>query len=122
MSIAELRAKLDVLNTTLAPEQALIAEHQKQRRKITRQLGILVYPVLTLPPEIISFPCIVSPAWRQIALVHSSLWAMPYIDFDKTLSRTPSQIENFLESWARRARSRPISLTLHGDMTARLGD
>ncbi|KAJ7129172.1 hypothetical protein C8R44DRAFT_872472 [Mycena epipterygia] len=119
MSTTELRTRLGELDAYIAHNQALVDSHKKQRRKITRQLDILIYPILTLPPEIISF----NLRWRAIALGDSSLWAMLCFDFDcKRLQfRTPAQIENFLESWARRAGSRPLSLTFSGDMVSRLG-
>ncbi|KAJ6594805.1 hypothetical protein B0H19DRAFT_69938 [Mycena capillaripes] len=116
MSTAELRARLDKLNATIEQDQVLADERKKQRRRITRILNLLVYPVITLPPEIVSLiflHCIPYPpqwaepddnwrcpaplvllhicrTWRNIRLADSSLWTTPHLQFDKYYIREMS--------------------------------
>ncbi|KAF7333513.1 F-box domain-containing protein [Mycena venus] len=67
--------------------------------------------------------------WREIGLADASLWTAPHLRFGEyylsktaTHQRTPAQIENFLASWVARARGRPLTLTIHGDMMRCLGN
>ncbi|KAJ7111395.1 hypothetical protein C8R44DRAFT_742514 [Mycena epipterygia] len=134
MSTAELRARLDALNATIETEEALVAERKKQKRKITRELDNLIFPVLTLPPEIVSltsrfphFACLCLE-WREIGLADALLWTTPHLRFDEYYARktgihlrSAARIENFLASWVRRARGLPLTLTIHGDMMRCLG-
>ncbi|KAJ6574702.1 hypothetical protein B0H19DRAFT_1342373 [Mycena capillaripes] len=66
--------------------------------------------------------------WRTIGLAESSLWTTLHLRFDEYYERvdeihrpTPTQIENFVTSWVSRARDRPITLTIDGDMVGCLG-
>ncbi|KAJ7739886.1 hypothetical protein B0H16DRAFT_1890957 [Mycena metata] len=61
--------------------------------------------------------------WRDIASADSSLWAAMYFDFDTDYHRDApaTELQTFLESWALRAQSRPLSVDFCGDMVSRLG-
>ncbi|KAJ7755886.1 hypothetical protein B0H16DRAFT_1458419 [Mycena metata] len=146
MTPHELRTRLGELDAVVQQEQVAL-EHQSQRLAISRQLNALVYPVLTLPPEITSMiflrfvvsasycgsmyrrytaPLIflhVCTMWRDIASADSSLWAAMYFDFDTDYHRDApaTELQTFLESWALRAQSRPLSVDFCGDMVSRLG-
>ncbi|KAF7366231.1 hypothetical protein MVEN_00500300 [Mycena venus] len=137
MSASEVRARPDELNAIIDADQPLVAECKKPRRKIT-PLDTLVCTILMLPPEIISIIflyCIpVSCQWNtpdaKLAVPRATRsFTPPYLRFGEyyvsktaTRQRTPAQIENFLASWVRRARGRPLTLTIHGDMMRCLGN
>ncbi|KAJ6501614.1 hypothetical protein C8R47DRAFT_233916 [Mycena vitilis] len=59
--------------------------------------------------------------WRAVGLDEPSLWTTLRLDFDKyytesNWARTPEQILSFVTGWVRRARGRPLTLSIHGDM------
>ncbi|KAJ7729419.1 hypothetical protein B0H14DRAFT_2999934, partial [Mycena olivaceomarginata] len=67
--------------------------------------------------------------WHEIALADASLWTTPHLRFDEyylsksaTHQRTPAQIASFFASWVERARGRPLTLTIHGDMMRCMGN
>ncbi|KAJ7506562.1 hypothetical protein B0H11DRAFT_1971789 [Mycena galericulata] len=109
-AVAELRVRREELKAIIAKDQALLVGHRKQMRKITRQLDVLAFPVLTLPSEIVCMifqyciarspwppaanwrcpaPLIflhVCRTWRDIALGDPSLWTTLRLRFDEYLS------------------------------------
>ncbi|KAJ7655251.1 hypothetical protein DFH06DRAFT_1329588 [Mycena polygramma] len=59
--------------------------------------------------------------WRAVGLDEPSLWTTLNLDFDKYYTqsnwvRTPEQILSFVTGWVRRARGRPLTLNIDGDM------
>ncbi|KAJ7167714.1 hypothetical protein C8R46DRAFT_1350671, partial [Mycena filopes] len=145
MTPDQMRTRLDELDTIIQQDEARLERHRAQRLAISRRLDALVYPVLTLPPEITSMifrsfvhsaphtgsyrkstaPMIlrhVCTTWRDIASADSALWAALHFDFDRDYRRnTVAELAGFLQTWIGRARSRPLSVVLHGDMAFRLG-
>ncbi|KAJ7044802.1 hypothetical protein C8F04DRAFT_1069571, partial [Mycena alexandri] len=131
-----------------ASQQQLILDDMLARLHILRgQLDSIVYPVLTLPPEIsteiflqclpteceLEDPCwdIVdtrSPplllthicgAWRRIALSTSALWATFYIDID---SLNLVHLSEVAETWFGRTRN-ALSVRIRGSLqTSQVGD
>ncbi|KAJ7757582.1 hypothetical protein B0H16DRAFT_1689592 [Mycena metata] len=124
-SIVELRLHLKALDV---------------QASIQRPLDGIVYPVLTLPPEIMSnifLHCLHLPnlddqrrtgptpihapllllqvcrAWREIALSTPHLWVFLHVDLDRLTERLPyPEIETFVADWFGRAGSCPLTLSL----------
>ncbi|KAJ7672590.1 hypothetical protein DFH06DRAFT_1176860 [Mycena polygramma] len=53
MSNQHLRTRLAELNTEIAEAQALLKRLEHDRRDVQQQLKLIVYPVLTLPVEVL---------------------------------------------------------------------
>ncbi|KAJ7220748.1 hypothetical protein GGX14DRAFT_339248, partial [Mycena pura] len=93
---AQLRASLEEVQTAILRQQALLSKLHRRQQELKRRLGLIVYPVLTLPNEIVSrifVDCLpghgrVRPSermaplllaricrcWRDIALGTCELW------------------------------------------------
>ncbi|KAJ7235382.1 hypothetical protein C8J57DRAFT_1728677 [Mycena rebaudengoi] len=103
-------------------ERALLDAKQRDLEEKEREweaaLNRIVFPVLTIPPEIPSpttAPLLVSQIcrhWRHIALETSELWASVYLS-----AKTRQNASEFLEAWLRRAKGFPLSLHLHPKST-----
>ncbi|KAJ7193874.1 hypothetical protein GGX14DRAFT_527763 [Mycena pura] len=126
---AQLRASLEEVQTAIRRqlEPAILSElpvHRK-RQALERRLGLIVYPVLTLPNEIVSrifVDCLpdhgrVRPSqtallaqicrrWRDIALETCELWSS--VDLTSTRHIT----DQFLLTWISRGKQYPLSWTL----------
>ncbi|KAJ6527670.1 hypothetical protein B0H19DRAFT_887753, partial [Mycena capillaripes] len=92
----QLRANLDQVRTTIIRQKSYLDELEETQRRLKSELAEIGYPVLTLPPEIVSrifVECLpghgrVRPSpdapplslaqicrhWREIALSSSELW------------------------------------------------
>ncbi|KAJ7205013.1 hypothetical protein GGX14DRAFT_306305, partial [Mycena pura] len=92
----QLRASLEEVETAIRRQQALLSELHRRQQELERRLALVVYPVLTLPNEIVSHifvDCLpshgrVRPSrrtapllftricrhWRYIALATCELW------------------------------------------------
>ncbi|KAJ7625077.1 hypothetical protein DFH06DRAFT_747212 [Mycena polygramma] len=131
MSNQHLRTRLAELNTEIAEAQALLKRLEHDRRDV-QQLKLIVYPVLTLPVEVLleilvhcncshrgprdywssTIVLRVCRSWRELALDASTLWAR--IDFDLTKTHTGM--------WSQAmARGHPLSVRLCGDLVKCLG-
>ncbi|KAJ7429668.1 hypothetical protein B0H11DRAFT_2265158 [Mycena galericulata] len=99
----QLRANLDQVRTRIIQQKACLDELEETRRRLESKLAQIVYPVLTLPPEIVSrifVECLpghgrVRPSpdapplslaqicrhWRVIALSSCELWASVDMDY-----------------------------------------
>ncbi|KAJ7118586.1 hypothetical protein C8R43DRAFT_96126 [Mycena crocata] len=125
MTAAELRARLTEID-------AGIHRKMQERVAVQSQLDATVYPVLTLPIEIVSeifIHCIppgdakvllaeapwvllkVCRAWREIALSTPRLWNTLNIQA-ATFARRVYWWPSLAVDWLSRARSNPLSLTL----------
>ncbi|KAJ7167711.1 hypothetical protein C8R46DRAFT_1218636 [Mycena filopes] len=140
MTPDQMRTRLDELDTIIQRDGALLEQDRNQRLEITRRLGALVYPVLTLPPEITSevfrhfvrsqcgtsVPSVllrICTTWRDIAVADSALWTELTVNFSIPHAHKDSAAElaSFLHTWIGRAQSRPLSVILGGDMVSSLG-
>ncbi|KAJ7230360.1 hypothetical protein GGX14DRAFT_582969 [Mycena pura] len=126
VTTAELRASLEEVQT------AILRLHRKEQ-ELERRLGLVVYPVLTLPNEMVSrifIECLpshgrVRPSkkaapllfaqicrrWRDIAFETCELWSS--VDLDSIKLRH-SVDQSLLESWLSRGKKHQLSLTLRG--------
>ncbi|KAJ7214780.1 hypothetical protein C8J57DRAFT_1732642 [Mycena rebaudengoi] len=118
------RQKIAQLDATHREYTALLEAKQrdlaKEQRLLQSALARVVFPVLTLPTEIVSRifimcrdPLLVSQIchhWREIALETSELWASVYI---KPLETHQNPPRDFLDARLRRAKGFPLSLYLH---------
>ncbi|KAJ7809824.1 hypothetical protein B0H14DRAFT_2865150 [Mycena olivaceomarginata] len=120
----QLRANLD--------QKAYLDELEETRRRLESELAQIVYPALTLPPEIVSrifVECLpghgrVRPSpdapplslaqicrhWREIAISSSELWAS--VDMDGFFSDGTGHKKELLQMWFARAKGRPLSVTI----------
>ncbi|KAJ7655252.1 hypothetical protein DFH06DRAFT_1414028 [Mycena polygramma] len=93
----KLRTRLDALNALIDSNQDTMSEHMEQKLEI-----------------------------RAVGLDEPPLWTTLNLDFDKyytrpNWARTPEQILSFVTGWVRRARGRPLTLNIDGDMVGCLG-
>jgi hypothetical protein len=136
--MTNLRARLAELDAEIV-EQERILYHLKQNRiALQRELNATVFPVATLPFEIVaeiflhytphfhkpyapvfypSAPSVaitgVCRAWRDIALATPSLWSTLDVDFDLIpphVVSVPGLVEGFIYRWLDRAGTCPLSL------------
>ncbi|KAJ7498519.1 hypothetical protein FB451DRAFT_1548371 [Mycena latifolia] len=126
MSNAKLRERASELILDISHKQLLLDD-------IQRQLDSIVYPVLTLPPEITSeifVHCLparrdfdvvnldeaplllmhVCSAWRQIAISIAALWTTLHID----MQDIGPHFSEIVRIWLSRARQRPLSVKIVG--------
>ncbi|KAJ7200827.1 hypothetical protein GGX14DRAFT_659559 [Mycena pura] len=131
---AQLRASLEEVQAAILRQQALISELHRKQQELEQRLALVVYPVFTVPNEIISrifVDCLpshgrVCPSyrtaplllaqicrlWRDIALETCELWS------SVNLTSKPDQADitqSLLESWLSRGKEHQLSLTLRGD-------
>ncbi|KAJ6476438.1 hypothetical protein C8R47DRAFT_1020782 [Mycena vitilis] len=143
-----LRAQLeevnsDILQQRLERKKYLEVFKLKQQALNTKQheletkLSLIVYPVLTLPPEVTTrffVACLpdgcVRPSsksvplslaqvchhWREIAISTPELWVSPEICFDLRRRGVPPSGDgnlHSLENWFSRSRNRPLSVRIY---------
>ncbi|KAJ7610556.1 hypothetical protein DFH06DRAFT_1148097 [Mycena polygramma] len=108
-------------------------ELEKKQRELETELSLIVYPVLTLPPEIVArffVACLEVPddgdvhpcqdtapllltqicrAWREIAASTCKLWAYLEIAFPSNLTTDNLRL---VEMWFAMAKKTPLSITL----------
>ncbi|KAJ7177051.1 hypothetical protein C8R46DRAFT_1346935 [Mycena filopes] len=126
------RAAIAELQAHIRRHKKILEALQKQEAELNEELSRLVYPVLTLPPEIVSnifVACLPSPRrtrpsrrsvplvlaqicslWRDIALGTCALWA--WHDLQLSYSSTGNGLRPLLDAWILRAKGHPLSLTL----------
>ncbi|KAF7352427.1 F-box domain-containing protein [Mycena venus] len=131
MSNAALRIQVSALTSSISRQRLLLEDMRTRLRELQTQLDQIVYPVLTLPPEITSeifvhcLPAerqldIVNPKeaplllmhvcrlWRKIAVSTPELWT----SFDLDVGWPEPNLLEVGETWFERARERPISVKL----------
>jgi hypothetical protein len=108
-----------------------------QRTEVEARLDAVVYPIISIPPEITSLifveyldlpstdgTCPTSRAalllmqvcrqWRDIALSTCELWSSLDIQYDRTMAGkllVPRGMMHGISTWLSRAQTRPLSLT-----------
>ncbi|KAJ7775509.1 hypothetical protein B0H16DRAFT_1407549 [Mycena metata] len=126
----QLRADLDELRSTIARYRVHLAALEEKQAEVEKRLADVVYPVLTIAPEIVShifIRCLPSHGrirpsphaaplllaqiccqWREIAISCSELWRS--LDVGRC---GEERTRPLLETWFRRAKQQPLSLTIH---------
>ncbi|KAF7302248.1 F-box domain-containing protein [Mycena indigotica] len=139
MDTANLRARIARLNDQINAQERLLDQLKMSRDALLSELECTAtYPVLTLPPEIVSeifFHCLSQPnfisqdeaplvllkickKWTQIAKSTPSLWQTLYIDSErwegsKNMKRLLSTMETWCDAAARQAHM-PLTMLVHG--------
>ncbi|KAJ7762051.1 hypothetical protein DFH07DRAFT_815083 [Mycena maculata] len=126
MSAEELRAAIERVSVDIERQKDVLKKLETSKR---RQLNAVLDPMARLPLEIsteIFIQCLppfpergsshipmlllnVCNAWTEIALSTPALWSAIRVQFPR-----PEGFENVLEKWLQHARSRPLSISLHG--------
>ncbi|KAJ7176180.1 hypothetical protein C8R43DRAFT_555315 [Mycena crocata] len=131
-SMSETRKRIETLDLQISALETALRDCKAERRSLKTYLNGYIYPVLTLPNELVSeiFVQSLSPAsarlseagrdsplflghichtWRQIAISTPSLWTQI------VLAASPTAAEshlNLLDIWLTRSRDCPISLAI----------
>ncbi|KAJ7633665.1 hypothetical protein DFH06DRAFT_1139997 [Mycena polygramma] len=139
-----LRTELAEVNFAIFRHKAFLDGLEKKRRDLEAGLSQVVYPVLTLPPEILSaifveclptqerraLPSPVTPPlslaqvcrhWRSIALSTCELWStvdlfFPFLEDDEEAPLYDNTLA-LLETWFARAKGRLLSVKIRSPST-----
>ncbi|KAF7328775.1 F-box domain-containing protein [Mycena venus] len=134
MSVQELRARIQKLSSEIELQKKLLNKLERDKCLVQRQLNAVLDPVARLPLEISSeiflqslapiaqpgarhLPMLllnVCHAWADIALSTPALWAAIDVAFPCS-----EGFQEVLKIWLRRARNRPLSMSLRGDLEDR---
>ncbi|KAF8217981.1 hypothetical protein K438DRAFT_15775 [Mycena galopus ATCC 62051] len=126
MLLHELRQRILDLNATISHHESTLQELKQQRSAILSELNLVVYPVLTLPPEITAeifkwcidtgmrllpslAPLLLTQIcrdWRALALSTPALWDT----ITEVEGHDPLRVEQLVTTWFSRAGTRPLSL------------
>lgn len=135
MFIQKLRARIDELSSEIDAQKAVLKKLEKDKSLVQGQLNAALDPVARLPLEISSeiFLQTLDPSpvpepgachasmlllnvcntWNTIARSTPSLWTTIRIDFP-----CADGLVHALPLWFERARNCPVSLFLHGNLSA----
>ncbi|KAJ7368821.1 hypothetical protein DFH08DRAFT_1071450 [Mycena albidolilacea] len=136
--MTNLRARLAELDVEIVEQERILYQLKQNRIALQRELNATVFPVATLPLEIVaeiflhytphfhkpyapvfypSAPSVaitgVCRAWRDIALATPSLWSTLDVDFDLIpphVVSVPGLVEGFIYRWLDRTGTCPLSL------------
>ncbi|KAJ6553663.1 hypothetical protein B0H10DRAFT_2124802 [Mycena sp. CBHHK59/15] len=128
--LAKLETLLGDIDSAVLGRRALVQE----RAAVQARLDAIVYPVLTLPPEVVSeifiyclcdsrarpsfavaplLLCNICSVWRTIAVLTPALWSSVELTFKYSLFGT--SLIDLLEVWLSRTGSYPLSFSLWYD-------
>ncbi|KAJ7769074.1 hypothetical protein DFH07DRAFT_806813 [Mycena maculata] len=125
---------LEELSLTIARQREVLRQLETQKSTVQSNLNAILDPMSRLPLEISSdimlscLPTILHPdphvapmiflgichSWSNIAVSTPALWSDIRINSDSTISQDHL---NLIHCWVARARTRPLSLSLHGIST-----
>ncbi|KAK7022381.1 F-box domain-containing protein [Favolaschia claudopus] len=133
-SVPELREVISEISSAIDAQQAILHDLLTKRSKALRKLNFFLDPMTRLPLEIQSnillfvgsnsYPPQPTPKsppmiflsvcrlWRDIALATPQLWVKIQMD---SLPRRPNYAK-LCDMWLKRARSFPLSISLHGSL------
>ncbi|KAJ7470984.1 hypothetical protein FB451DRAFT_1252650 [Mycena latifolia] len=133
-SRAEARAQISELDAQISDIELSLRSLRRKRDTVQKQLDSYIYPVMTLPSEIVAeifarflpvYPacppmvgllspstlCQVCRKWREIAVSTPSLWRVIYLDLDDERLNHTSQFQ-LLKVWLERSGACPLSISL----------
>ncbi|KAJ6483878.1 hypothetical protein DFH09DRAFT_1211558 [Mycena vulgaris] len=136
MTHASVRARVSDLTLAISRQKLLLEDMQTQLENLQLQLDSIIYPVLTLPPEITSeifihcLPAVrsrdvvdpgaapllllhVCRAWRQIAVSTPALWMTLTIE----AQGIQPHFVDIVDTWLTRARQCPLSVKIVTPLT-----
>ncbi|KAJ7681064.1 hypothetical protein DFH06DRAFT_1032310 [Mycena polygramma] len=134
-SSSQLRTQLEEVRLAILQQKEDLDTLEKKQQALEMELALVVYPVLTLPPEIIArifAACLpdhgychgtaptvltrVCRQWREIAISSSELWASSFGDSGPDGDWNDPDIDMLplLKTWVSRAKQRPLSIALRG--------
>ncbi|KAJ6476429.1 hypothetical protein C8R47DRAFT_658629 [Mycena vitilis] len=138
-SLPRIRDELAEVKSAIAQQilehQTFMDALQTRQHQLESELAGIVYPILTLPPEIVTrffVACLqndppacrgtmprlltqVCRQWRQIAICSSELWNCVRLGISAA-SRKAARELDVLDTWFARAEKRPLSVTLFGHL------
>ncbi|KAJ7615454.1 hypothetical protein FB45DRAFT_1035442 [Roridomyces roridus] len=129
MATAQLRARLAQIDAKIASLESQQALLHAERQTITQKLAVAIYPVLTLPHDVVSeifLHCIdedenrykacipvtlasVCSPWRAVALHTHGIWT----HLETSLFKHPQRAENLLRMHVTRSGSLPLDLRIY---------
>ncbi|KAJ7474256.1 hypothetical protein FB451DRAFT_1034989 [Mycena latifolia] len=132
-----LRARLTKLNEEMDVLEARLRFLAAERRRVIQDLDSIVYPVLTLPPEITAHifsyyvdnphigytrspgrgPLVLAGVcreWRNICLSVGALWASLRVYERQNLDLHGEDLLSFIRCWLSRAGRQPLDLQIFG--------
>ncbi|KAJ7039806.1 hypothetical protein C8F04DRAFT_279755 [Mycena alexandri] len=135
ISRGQLRQHLEEVESEILRHQMHLDALENRRRELRAELGNIVYPVLTLPSELVSqifVDCLPSHGrvrpkvdtlplslsqicrdWREIALSSCELWSS--LDLLFTAGSPNDGALPLLETWFSRAKDYPLSVTIRSE-------
>ncbi|KAJ6573464.1 hypothetical protein DFH09DRAFT_1457485 [Mycena vulgaris] len=127
---SRIRPRLAEITRHIASFESQLARLHAERDGILKQLDSIVYPILSIPPEVTSeiffhsvdirrpdlrFPlqlASVCRAWRIIALSTPRLWTSFYAHSSYLCGPDPEKLSSFLQFWLPRTGSLPLDLKI----------
>ncbi|KAJ7102794.1 hypothetical protein C8R44DRAFT_808554 [Mycena epipterygia] len=136
MSVKQLQARIAQLSVDIEKQKEVLKQLERSKRATQRQLNDILDPVARLPLEISSeiFIQCLSPypepgashipmlllnicnTWTDIALATPALWSSVHVEFPRV-----EGFDELLGLWLKRARNRPLSISLHNTFDAGVG-
>ncbi|KAJ7745218.1 hypothetical protein DFH07DRAFT_1063241 [Mycena maculata] len=132
-AVAKLRTRIEGISLSIARQKEILQDLEKQKSAAQGELNAILDPMSRMPLEISSdifTRCLstsptflprdapslflnVCRAWRNIALGTPSLWAAINDEGIQV-----AELPKLVEAWISRARTFPLSLSLHGSLLA----
>ncbi|KAK7062159.1 F-box domain-containing protein [Favolaschia claudopus] len=135
---ANLRKQVADLTSATSQQRQLLTEMEAGLEDLQNQLQSIVYPILTLPPEItaeIFFHCLhnepkdtiisnaapllltqVCSAWREIAVTTPTLWQTFAVELNSP--HELPKLSQIAQLWFKRAKKCPLSIRMRGELVA----
>ncbi|KAJ7102789.1 hypothetical protein C8R44DRAFT_808538 [Mycena epipterygia] len=136
MSVKQLQTRIEQLSVDIERQKEVLKQLECNKRATQRQLNDILDPVARLPLEISSeifIQCLparpkpgasrapmlllnICNAWTDIALATPALWSSIHVEFPRV-----EGFDELLGMWLKRARNRPLSISLHNHFDAGVG-
>ncbi|KAJ7448353.1 hypothetical protein FB451DRAFT_764666 [Mycena latifolia] len=123
---SQLRSRLVDIESQVADLVSQLARLHVEKEGVLASLDSIIYPVLTLPPEITSeiflqyvrscsSPLLLASicrAWRAVALSTPGLWIGFYVGSRRPDGWSPEKLSPLLECWFSRSGNLPLTLNI----------